>query len=903
MSGREGGVEAGDAAGLGTIHRGPPLDPRIAALTGDTLVELLERAVARTPERTALVLRRGMFDERWSYADLAERTARVAARLATLGVGPGDRVVTWGPGDPWLVTAFFAVWRRGAIVVPLDLRMREDVALRISQRTRPRLVLAGAVQAAGPAKAMGVPVVQLTAEELTAVDTTAEPLAEPGAVRHAERGAVPHAEAPAVEPSMGAEIVFTSGTTSDPKGVYLTHGQVIHNARVIAQTGMGPRPERGLAIIPLSHMYGQIVPLFMGLISGSTLVFLETLGAKSIGVALRHERITAITAVPQLAQLILDTLESEAARRGQLDDMLRARRVARHLPMPLRRLLFRRLHAAIGGRLSIISSGSAAMPMALQEAWESMGVLIVQGYGGTECAAIAGHTRQSRRPGTAGKPLAGLEVRVAPDGELLVRGPSLMSGYWEAPEATAEVLTPDGWLHTGDAVRIDEHGEVVVFGRTRDRIALPNGLKVYPDDVERALRETGPIADAVALEEPPGRIAAVLVPADQAAADDTLAAAVKAANASLADHQRVRGWRRWPAPDLPRTHTLKVRREPVAAWFRAAVTGAAPTPGVDAGAAAPSAAATGDPLTELCRLVAEASSVPGQEPPVVIAETVLEELALDSLARLSLALRIDEVLGVPLPDEDILAASTVADLAARVEAQRGREERAPAAAWALGSPARLVRELLDRTLTGWLLTIIARPRVEGLENVAGWRGPVLVCPNHASHLDAPCVRHALPADRRRHTAVAAAADYFFTRPVLGPLVALLMAAFPFGRTTDVRASMERVGDLVSTGWSVMIFPEGTRSPDGRLGRMREGVGLLATATAVPVVPTWIEGTHDLLPKGRRLPRRRHEGRVVVRFGAPLRFDRSTPPAEAARVIGRAIASLGGVAKAEPPGGE
>ena len=485
---------------------------------------------------------------------------------------------------------------------------------------------------------------------------------------------------------------------------------------------------------------------------------------------------------------------------------------------------------------------------------------------------------------------------MAPDGELLVRGPSVMSGYWEAPEATAEILTPDGWLHTGDAVHIDEHGEVVVLGRTRDRVALPNGLKVYPDDVELALREAGVIRAAVVFEAPPGRIAAVLVPVDPEAPDETLAAAVKRANATLADHQRVRAWRRWPDPDLPRTHTLKVRRDPVAAWYRAAAAGEVPAPRPEAEEATTATIArVEDPIGELCRLVAEVSTVPGQEPPSVTPETVMTDLGLDSLARVTLALRIDEVLGVPLPDEDVAAAPTVADLAKRVQAQRGREAHGPAAAWALTLPARLVRELLDRTLTGWLLGAVADMRVEGQEHVTGLRGPVLICPNHASHLDAPCIRRALPADRRRRTAVAAAADYFFTRPLLGPVVALAMGAFPFGRTTEVRASMERVGDLLSDGWSVMLFPEGTRSPDGRLGPLRDGIGLLAAVTGVPVLPVWIEGTHDILPKGRTLPRRRHGARVVVRFGTALHFDRWTPPAEAARAIGQAIAELGDVA--------
>lgn len=546
--------------GDGTVLRGPPLDPRIVALTGETLVELLDRAVDRSPDRDAIVLRSGAVDERWTYQELGERSRRVAATLARHGITAGDRVVTWGPNEPWLVAAFFAIWRLGAIVVPLDLRMPEVVAERIGARAEPVAILAAEAQATGPAKVLGVPVIRLVATELD--PGAGVPELDPDSGGAAE----PAPPLPAVTPDMPAEIVFTSGTTSDPKGVVLTHAQVIHNARMIAQTGMGSGPDRGLGIIPLSHMYGQIVPLFLGLISGSTLVFLHTLSASAITGALREEHITAITAVPQLARLLLDGIDSEAARRGAAGRLERARRLARLLPMGLRRTLFRSVHAALGGQLELISSGGAYLPPEVQAAWESMGVRVVQGYGGTECAAIAGHTRISRRPGTAGRVLPGLEVQLTADSELLVRGPSVMTGYWRAPEATAEVLTPDGWLHTGDAVRIDDHGELVILGRTRDRIALPNGLKVYPDDVELALRETGVIRDAVVLEAPPGRLAAVLLPVDTHATDQTLAAALKQANSTLGIHQRVTQWRRWPDADLPRTHTLKVRRDPVREW-------------------------------------------------------------------------------------------------------------------------------------------------------------------------------------------------------------------------------------------------------------------------------------------------------------------------------------------------
>jgi long-chain acyl-CoA synthetase len=202
-------------------------------------------------------------------------------------------------------------------------------------------------------------------------------------------------------------------------------------------------------------------------------------------------------------------------------------------------------------------------------AWEAMGVRVVQAYGATECMAIVGHDRNSRRPGTVGRPMAGMQVTIAPDGELLARGPNATDGYWKRPEETAAVLA-GGWVHTGDAARIDEHGEIVILGRTRDRIALPNGMKVYPEDIEQAVRDASPaVRDAVALEPSPGQLALVVLAASAEVDDAAIDSAVRAANATLALHQRVRRWRRWPEADFPRTHTLKVRRGEVATWFAA----------------------------------------------------------------------------------------------------------------------------------------------------------------------------------------------------------------------------------------------------------------------------------------------------------------------------------------------
>ncbi len=501
----------------------------------------------------------------WTYAELASATRRAAERLRQAGVRPGDRVLTWAPSDPWLAIAYFGVWRLGGAVVPLDLRMAPDVAIRIGRAAGALLVLSGPPIDAGQIEALGLPGLPVSRD-----------LVEPGGLRTESArpgvGKGPPAGEPGsiVGPETLAEILFTSGTSSDPKGVTITHGQMIHSVRALTLTSGGLRPERILSLAPLSHAYGQMVPLFVGLVTGSQTTYLPTMTPARIVEVLKVDRVTTMTTVPQVMDLMLGRIETEAARRGALARLLRARRLALalRLPMAVRRRLFRDVLAVLGGHLALLGSGGARLPEALQLAWEAMGVRVVQGYGATECAAIAGHARDRRRPGTVGPPLAGLEVCIAEDGELLARGPNATAGYWGRPVESAEVLE-GGWVHTGDAARIEEHGELVILGRTRDRIALPNGMKVYPEDVEQALRTAAAnvVRSAVVLEGAPGQLVAIVVPASPDTDDEAIDGAVRAANATLAPHQRVRRWRRWPDPDFPRTHTLKVRRGMVADWY------------------------------------------------------------------------------------------------------------------------------------------------------------------------------------------------------------------------------------------------------------------------------------------------------------------------------------------------
>lgn len=308
--------------------------------------------------------------------------------------------------------------------------------------------------------------------------------------------------------------------------------------------------------------------------------------------ALRAHRVTSMIAVPQVLDLFWSAIEREADKAGRRATFDRLRRLARHLPYRARRLIFRSVHRRLGGGLRLFVSSGAFLPPALQQAWEDLGVIVVQGYGSSENGFGTCTTPEDHGLGTVGRPMPPVELRVADDGEVLFRGPTLFKGYWRDPAATARTIDADGWYHSGDIGHLDPDGRLILSGRTKDRIVLPNGFKVYPEDLENALRVAG-LRDTVVVETAPGRIEAVVL---RSAADAELAdaggsgrpddvaergavdASVRAANAALGPQQRIVGWRFWPDDDFPRTHTLKIRRDPIRIWAIGEAGEPGPTP-------------------------------------------------------------------------------------------------------------------------------------------------------------------------------------------------------------------------------------------------------------------------------------------------------------------------------------
>jgi len=830
----------------------------------ETLVDLLHDAAVRYGDRPALTSHVGLRSETWSYLRL-RGAANAVARYFREGCGlaPGTPVVFWEQNSPELVAAIFGAMSARLVVVPVDPSATSDFVKRVTTRTCAELIVSTSAVENGVGGVLVMALADLP------FDGDDRPLPD------------------GPTPDEVAEVVFTSGTTGTPKGVVLLHRNVTSNAEAVLQL-VPDRPFRLISLLPLSHMFEQTVGLYSALKIGSTIHYPSSRRASVIVKAIRRNEISGIVAVPQVLELMMHDIERAVARRGQRRRWEAAHRIAPRLPLPARRVLFGEVHRSLGGHLQFVMCGGARLPVELAASWERMGVRVVEGYGATECSpVVAANTYWDRHHGTVGRPLQGVEIEVSADDEILVRGPNIFARYWDAPEETARAIDTDGWYHTGDLGLIDDQGCLRITGRRSDRIVLASGLNVYPEDVERELRQEPEIADCVVVPVPDTtgkpRVRAVVIPAadeEQAVPPGAVEEAMRRASQRLAPHQRPMELTIWTQPDFPRTNLLKVKRFEVEEAERAGAHAPAP-PGTGDGR---SGGYTTDRVRSLLARV-------GHVDPDRISGTsdLTLDLGLDSLGLLELAMALEDELGVIVEDGDLVAVSSVDDLCGLISRTAIPVPEAPPPTWAQTRWARWPRDGLQRTLVFPAHRLVARPFVvEGRDVFDGIAGPVLIVANHCSHADTPSILRALPRRIRRRTMVAAAADYFYRSKLIGALMTLTLGTFPFSREGAVRSSLERCGELTDDGWSLLIYPEGTRSTTGETGPFRRGIGLLATQLGVPVVPIGITGTYGVWPKGRALPT---SSPVTVRIGTPIDVCVDADPVDMVERLELAVSEL------------
>ncbi|MFW5955094.1 MAG: AMP-binding protein, partial [Guyparkeria sp.] len=817
--------------------------------------------------------------------ELFERAGRLAAGLDKAGLERGGRVVLMAPNSAdWIVSAL-GVMNAGGVVVPLDTQMPgEDLAHALGDCDPAFIFTTAALR-----ERIDALDVDLQARVRLFGDD--EGSAEAWSALLASESTEPVEAADDV-----AAIFYTSGTTGPPKGVPLTHRNLASNVEALDEQGLADHTDRVLVPLPFHHVYPFTVGILIPLSLGATIITPFSLVGPQIVRALREGEATVMLGVPGLYEAMYRVLEERIAGRSRLAAVLfhgllgLSMTAHRRLGWRAGHRLFAPVRRRLAPDLRLMVAGGAALDPDLGRRLQGLGWEVATGYGLSETSPILTFNAPERiRLESAGIALPGVELRIDAregEGEILARGPNVFDGYRNLPEKTAEDLDDDGWFHTGDIGELDDDGYLYLHGRRSSMIVLPGGENVDPDRVEKALAASEGIREAGVLEHE-NRLAAVVVPESgllrEAGGEDfreRVEQAVEQAARELPSHHRP-GTLRIAVDPLPRTRLGKLRRHKLKELFErlgesGGVPDAAPEPISPESMSPEDQQLLSDPAAEgtwdyLAERYGDRRLTPDS--------SLNQDLDIDSLGWVDLSLALREHVGIELDESAIARVRTVRDLLREAAASTEADEQAEDLAKALETPEELlqpeqqealappgpVRRLIGRMLLGLarLATrLLLRVEVHGR---LPEDGAYLIAPRHMSALDPVVLLRTLSARRLDSLYWAGWTGLMFSGP-LRRWFSRAAHVLPIDPGKAPRSSLALAAAALERGHTLVWFPEGRRSPDGSLQPFRPGIGRVLRAQPVPVIPVWIEGTRELMPPGRILPR---PGRVRVIVGDPI----------------------------------
>jgi len=866
-------------------------------LTPQTVWSVFTATVARFGRRVAIEVQRPDRVDRFTYQQLHDLAVAHGVWLAASGVQPGDRCAILAHNDAHWCAVYLGILRAGGIAVPLDTNysakqvatiVRDSGArlLFVSERLRPVVVEALNDGLIDP---------QIDIADLHSAPGTSTPLA-------------PEAQ---YAPSAPAVILYTSGTTSDPKGVVLTHANLLAERDAAFKVVQVTDQDALLGVLPLFHSLAQLANLLLPFAVGARVVYLETVNSTDLVRALKERQITIFCCVPQFFYLIHQRVMQQVQKSGLVTRVVFRTLLAlnfrlRRMGLNLGPVFFGKVHDVMGRKMRLLVTGGSKFDPAIGRDLYSLGFTILQAYGLTETSAAASiNTVDEAHIDTVGRPLPGTEIKVLPpetdgaDGEIAIRGPNVMAGYYNRPEATAQVMQ-DGWFLSGDLGRMDAEGRLQITGRKKEMIVLASGKNIYPEEIEAHYRQSPFVKEicVMGLAEPgrlgTERLFAAVVPDMEVMrerkivnAGDILRFEMEGLAVGLPAHKRVLGYDIWFEP-LPRTTTQKIKRHEVERRVRERQEAAAQD------ASAPPSeqlqAWLQDPHVSAAAGLIQARAHGGAR---VRPDANLElDLGLDSMERVELLTELEQRFGIKVSQATAVGIFTVRQL---VDAVRPGGDAADPPE---GSPAAdeswsvLLRDLppvTDPVLGGLLerrpvttallaaiaklaRTTVSRVSVSGLEHLPA-NGAFIISPNHQSFLDPLIVCSVLPYRVARNLFFVGAVEYFqtpFTR-----WFARLVNLVPVDADSNLVPAMQAGAFGLAHGKVLVLFPEGERSIDGTVRKFKKGAPILAQHLHVPIVPVAIKGVYELWPRNRAinwrlmLPFSGH--RVHIEFGAPMTF--------------------------------
>ena len=866
-----------------------PIDESSKPLKDQTMIDLVAQQAESIPDKIALQMKRNGEWVRYSYRQLYEVSRQVAFVLWERGYRKGDRVILFAENQPEWGIAYLAAVQIGVVVVPIDPQTAEGEIFALTEYTEAKGILTSEAGVARLHNAHTKPGAEAESLEFLDINRFCQPFGS----EQAENSVPTKSELPAVpdqfpnvdiDPDTVASIIFTMGTTVDPRGAMLSHRGFIANVMAVSQALPPEDTDRFLSVLPLYHALGFSCNFLMSIYAGTTVTYTNSLRPTTILAIMRETKITVLIGVPRLFQLLYDAIKRYVVQSPEA------------MEAPLAPEVVEDIQAALGGHIRVLVSGGAALPDEIYDLFIELGLTIYQGYGITEASPVLSvNPHHKSKRSSVGPAVQGVQLQIInPDeagvGEIVAHSPSLMQGYYRNQAVTGQVIR-DGLLHTGDLGYFDEEGYLYLTGRSKDVIVSGAGKNIYPVELEALYRHSSLISEICVVGMSTDNMFeaahAVIVPVcddnrDRAEVEKAIHQHIQECAQDLPTYQHIQTVHFWDT-ELPQTSDAVINRQRVKEILQEQLsqqTQVAPQPDPVKGSldadgnegalkltmATDTASGVEEVIiSELSRL----ARLPADQ--IRLNSNLGTELGLDSMARVELLLLLESRLQRSIPDELIAKIQTVGDVTETVKALQSEATPPPIDEEISAHIEQSESSHLSTTLAGlfrfsvWAIyRYYFSIKCSGLENLPREQ-PYIIAANHSSHLDTLAVMTVL-GDESKRLRVLAAKDYWFSTRFKSWFSGELLKFVSFDRHANFLQGLRISQEVLKQDECLLIYPEGTRSVTGELQPFKPGLGLLAYESGSPIIPAYIDGTYHALPKGKNLPRK---SRIQVIFGKPI----------------------------------